>query len=75
MAAKRLEYGLCNYLPNTKYKKNKKTKWKKKAKKYYICILKFVLHMIRLLGNSRVIHDKTILQSICSAERYVNYTN
>ena len=48
---------------------------KKKAKKYYICILKFVLHMIRLLGNSRVIHDKTILQSICSAERYVNYTN
>ena len=36
-----------------------------------MCILKFASHMIKPLGNSRVVHDKTILQSICSAKRYV----
>ena len=36
-----------------------------------MCILKFASHMIKLLGNSRVVHDKTSLQSICSAKRYV----
>ena len=58
-------------LTHIKYKKNKKSKFKKKAKKYYICILKFVLHMMKPLGNSRVVYDKTVLQSICSAKRYV----
>ena len=36
-----------------------------------MCILKFASHMIKPLGKSRVVHDKTILQSICSAKRYV----
>ena len=42
-----------------------------RLKEYYICILKFTLHMIKPLGNNRVVHDKTILQSICSVKRYV----
>ena len=29
------------------------------------------LYMLKPLGNSRVVHDKTILQSIFSAKRYV----
>ena len=36
-----------------------------------MCILKFASHMIKPLGKSRVVHDKTILKSICSAKRYV----
>ena len=29
------------------------------------------IYMINALRNSRIVHDKTILQGICSAKRYV----